>query len=400
MRRRDYLRSTAALALPVFGSRVGAGHDPPETDDPGGTDGSPETDDPTTEPEPTTTEPEPTTTEPTAGEFRPVGRLPVGGGDRRYRATEAVTTPDGRYAFVAALDGFRVVDLADPSDPAVVATRVGILADRGGPLAALKDLAYDGGRLLLANDGRSPAGELVAFDVSDPTDPRLETAYDAGYGVHNCDVGGDYAYATTGEALDGGYDTTAHNFDIVDGVLYSSWYRGGVRVHDVSDPAAPVELASWADGSRASFWTARAAVPGEFFVATSLRNPGDERAPGALYAFPDPTGEGGPSPDAAVGRTTEAPTATAATPTGTPMRTPTRTPTAVEQSESGNPPHSPTSADAASGDKVAGAGSRDGPAAGEPTTDADGPGFGVAAALGGLGLGAWRLLSERGPDGE
>ncbi|GAB6879456.1 hypothetical protein JCM17823_17300 [Halorubrum gandharaense] len=82
--------------------------------------------------------------------------------------------------------------------------------------------------------------------------------------------------------------TTSHNFEIRNDRLYASWYEGGVTLHDLSDPADPVEIAAWRDPANASFWTAQSGVPGEFVVATST----DERpAEPALYTFPDRAGE-------------------------------------------------------------------------------------------------------------
>ena len=123
-----------------------------------------------------------------------------------------------------------------------------------------------------------------------------------------------------------GYWTTAHNFDVVGDYLYSSWYRGGVKVHDVSNPENPEELARWQDGENAEIWTAQAGVPGDFFVASSLRNPTDPNGSGGLYVFSDPSDN-----DATVtpaGPEVEVPTPSPApTPNPTPTPTPTSTPT-------------------------------------------------------------------------
>ena len=48
---------------------------------------------------------------------------------------------------------------------------------------------------------------------------------------------------------------TSHNFDLTANRLHSSWYEGGVRIHDITDPANPEEIASYRpEGS--PFWTA------------------------------------------------------------------------------------------------------------------------------------------------
>ncbi|NHN48205.1 hypothetical protein G9464_11410 [Halostella sp. JP-L12] len=90
--------------------------------------------------------------------------------------------------------------------------------------------------------------------------------------------------------VSGGTWTTSHNFDLSGDVLYTSWYDGGVRVHDVSDPANPEELAAWEDRETASFWTAQVGVAGEFFVGTTY--PRAEGFESGLYTFPDEWGGG------------------------------------------------------------------------------------------------------------
>ncbi|MFT4904693.1 MAG: hypothetical protein ACI8UR_001255 [Natronomonas sp.] len=91
----------------------------------------------------------------------------------------------------------------------------------------------------------------------------------------------------TRDATYGGVWTTAHNFAFVGDRLYSSWYRGGVKVHDVSDPTAPEEVAHWRDTARTNFWTAQ---PGsDHVVASSWRDESQERPEegAAVYTFPD-----------------------------------------------------------------------------------------------------------------
>lgn len=48
---------------------------------------------------------------------------------------------------------------------------------------------------------------------------------------------------------------TSHNFDVTNNRLHTSWYEGGVRVYDITDPSEPEDLAAYnPDGY--SFWTA------------------------------------------------------------------------------------------------------------------------------------------------
>ena len=146
-----------------------------------------------------------------------------------------------------------------------------------------------------AEDGlRGGPGGVELWDVSDPASPEKLSAIDP---------------PETPDPTREGVWTTAHNCWFDDGLLYTSWYEGGVRVHDVSDPTEPVELAAWADPERASFWRAHGAVTGEFFVASSHDFEGDGFDQG-LFTFPDvreadsgtPTAEGTPTETAATAR--------------------------------------------------------------------------------------------------
>ncbi|WP_396610774.1 LVIVD repeat-containing protein [Haloferax sp. S1W] len=193
------------------------------------------------------------------------------------------------------------------------------------------------------NGTTTPTTELVGgpggvelWDISDLTTPTRLSTIDP---------------PASPDPTQGGVWTTAHNFDFHDGRLYTSWYRGGVKRHDVSDPSDPVELAWWRDPERTNFWTAQYAYPfaDEGVFAASSWGFGD--VPGALYTFPDHAGEQLNPPTLGPETTTES---LVNTPTGTP--TPTH----------GSSPQTET-----------------------PTSTTDIPGFGLgvgAAALGGAGL--------------
>jgi len=189
--------------------------------------------------------------------------------------------------------GTWILDVSDPAGPAVV-SRV-----RGRPveeLAAVENasneatalpgndhfVTVDESATLLgvgveswavdAESADGPGG-VHLYDVSDPADPRER---------------GSIAPPPSPDPTRSGVWTTAHNFELVDGRCYSSWYQGGVKVHDVSEPANPRELFHWRDASQTKFWTAQRGVPGEFFLASSWESPGDEDGDGSLYVFPDP----------------------------------------------------------------------------------------------------------------
>lgn len=160
-----------------------------------------------------------------------------------------------------------------------------------------------------------------------------------------------------------GQFTTSHNCDLVGDRLYTSWYFGGVKVHDVSDPANPEELAWWRDPGSTSFWTAQAGEPGEFFVGASA-DLGD--AAGGFYTFPDRAGEQADPPSL-----TEPPGGSAGEDADG---------TAGEPNETENT----TSPD-----------SEDAPAGNESDGDDSVPGFEAIAGAAGIAGGAWALARRR-----
>ncbi|QCJ47189.1 LVIVD repeat-containing protein [Haloprofundus sp. MHR1] len=197
-------------------------------------------------------------------------------------------------------------------------------------------------------------GGVELWDVADPQSPQKLSTIDP---------------PPTPDPTYGGVWTTAHNFELRDDRLYTSWYRGGVKRHDVTDPRNPEELAWWREPERASFWTARLAVPGETFVASSM---GTDDATGRLYVFPDHAGQ-----------QTNPPSLGGSQSDGVDVLTPTPNPESrAGASDSGTP---------------ASAGDSDGDADGSSAIVA--PGFGVGTAVTALGVGAWWSKRQTGVAG-
>jgi hypothetical protein len=228
-------------------------------------------------------------------------------------------------AYLAHWDaGTWIVDVSDPTDPTTRSRVRGReprrLAEIEGEAAVAREgtelpgndhfvTVNDDGTVLgigveawdQDGDGEGAPGGIHLYDVADPSDPSPLGSIDP---------------PTTPDASRDGVWTTAHNFELTADHCYSSWYQGGVMVHDVSDPSAPEERLAWRDERRASFWSAQRAVPGESVVAPSMGvgvgpGPGvpdtdsgtagtehthDEtpRAP-ALYVFPDPVAPATPT---------------------------------------------------------------------------------------------------------
>lgn len=245
--------------------------------------------------------------------------------------------------------GTWLVDVADPSAVTVVGRAGGRTADElasvgeddvrtaavqlpgnhhsaaltaDGSLLAVGAEAFDA----TAGDDEGGPGGIDLYDVTDPAAPVHLATIDA---------------PRAADETHAGTWTTAHDFAFDGDRLLSAWYQGGVRVHDVSTPGSPAELAWWRRPREAAFWTARPAA-GDTFVASATRLPDDDLVAG-LYRFPNRAG------------------VQADPPSLTDPSTPTRTPTA-------SPTDSPTA-----------------------TATPGQPGFGPVGAFAGLaGLAAWR----------
>ncbi|MDY6764920.1 MAG: hypothetical protein SV377_04415 [Halobacteria archaeon] len=65
---------------------------------------------------------------------------------------------------------------------------------------------------------------------------------------------------------------TSHNFDVTRSKLFASFYEGGIRAYDISDPTSPKLLASFSSKG-SSYWTAvnigASSPPSEYYTAAS-----------------------------------------------------------------------------------------------------------------------------------
>ncbi|ODR81921.1 hypothetical protein BG842_24275 [Haladaptatus sp. W1] len=247
--------------------------------------------------------------------------------DSWVRTLHDVWVHDGR-AYLAQWDaGTWVVDVSDPKRPTHVSHFGGRSPDDLASIPSSQEqeaviglpgnahfvMTNEDASLLACNkeawdtdgpDTTGPGG-IDLWDISDVTTPRKLTtirppktddpSYDfaaslssvaaslspvgvaSGHDCHECGQGS----SATGW-------TTSHNFDFVGDRLYTSWYSGGVKLFDVSDPANPTELAWWRKPSEAAFWTAQR-VSGDVFIGGSMGQEGDGR--GGLYTFPNRGGQ-------------------------------------------------------------------------------------------------------------
>ncbi len=306
--------------------------------------------------------------------IREVGRWSLFDHDDRWenvpsslRALHDVWIQDD-IAYLAHWDaGTWLVDVSDPADPRVLSNvggiNVGTLADLDRTEANRESTTTPGNSHCVATDadatlmavGREtwaiddgatggPSG-IDLYDCTDPSAPEQLASIEP---------------PPSPEPTFGGVWTTTHNFGFAEGVLYSSWYQGGVKRHDVSDPResswAPREQSWWRAPDDARFWTAQAAVPGEYFVAADMGvggGTGTVAADAGVYVFPDTAGTQSPPPDPALTGEAEQQNATS-----TPATTATDTPTP------------------------------------DGVSSTRAPGFGVGSALLAFGIDAWRRLHQ------
>jgi hypothetical protein len=191
--------------------------------------------------------------------------------------------------------GTWLVDVSDPSDPTPI---VGLRGQDPEERAQLEDSEALERRLYLpGNDHfampqRGVDSDLVALNQEAWGEDAEAPTSDLG-GVELWNAADEERLArieapeTSDARFRGGVWTTSHNFEFVGDRLYTSWYRGGLKVHDVSDPTDPEELAHWRDSETTSFWTAQRA--GDAVIGCSWQDHTlDTPAEGArIYAFPD-----------------------------------------------------------------------------------------------------------------
>jgi hypothetical protein len=198
--------------------------------------------------------------------------------------------------------GTWLVDVADPASPETIAGLRGL--DPGAQATISGAEAVREARFQLpGNDHfamprrrerreRPADGDLLALNEEAWGSSPDATVGDLG-GVEIWDAASEERLSRieappTEDATYAGVWTTPHNFDFVGEYLYTSWYRGGVKVHDASDPAAPAEVAHWRDSETTEFWTVQRAEG--CLVASSWRDPSADapEAGAAVYTFPTP----------------------------------------------------------------------------------------------------------------
>lgn len=156
----------------------------------------------------------------------------------------------GHYAYLGVATGFLVIDMANPSSPAIVGEAE--FTEQGGGKLAVE------GHYVYAASG----GSVYIFDVSDPSAPVHVGLYDLERYAEDMVVAGGYIYLALGEAgmhvLDAtdpsnvswvtSFSTTGYAYHVaiannrlyVDDAVHR--YEGYVHIFDISAPGAPTKM--------------------------------------------------------------------------------------------------------------------------------------------------------------
>lgn len=145
-----------------------------------------------------------------------------------------------KLAFCAGVNATQIWDVADPLEPRIISQIVNPMIFLHHSAGATPDGKY----LVVGDEGvgactgaSKPTGALFVYDITRPEFPLLVSYF----GLHRDDA----------------LICTAHNFNFVPNsrTLVSSWYRGGMNVIDLSDPAQPRELAHYRSDTT-DYWSA------------------------------------------------------------------------------------------------------------------------------------------------
>jgi hypothetical protein len=138
---------------------------------------------------------------------------------------------EGTVAYLSYWDaGAILLDISDPSRPFFLGRGTSDLSEEGNTHSAVP---AQGGNLVIVGDedfGKDPFGFMRIFDTTDPRGP--------------VEVGQFHTEHTFGDPPDAGW-YSIHNSFVRGATVYNAWYSDGIRLVDISAPAAPREIASF-----------------------------------------------------------------------------------------------------------------------------------------------------------
>jgi hypothetical protein len=153
-------------------------------------------------------------------------------------------SPDGRTAYLSYWDlGVIILDVSDPTTPRYLG-RFAEPPDAEGNTHSVS-LTPDGALMLVGDETFAPPwGRLRLVDVRDPANPVQIGTFDTQHSAAGT-LGNDETWYSIHNPLVDDRDPRH---------AYVAWYSDGVRLLDITDPTAPVELASWVPPRDALVW--------------------------------------------------------------------------------------------------------------------------------------------------
>jgi hypothetical protein len=160
-------------------------------------------------------------------------------------AGRARSSPDVRTAYLSYWDlGVVLLDVSDPASPRFLGHFAEPMTAEGNTHSV--SIAQDGGLALVADETFAPPwGRLRLVDVRDPANPVQVSTFDTPNGAVGTIGGPDVWFGIHNPLVDDRDPNRA----------YLAWYADGVRLVDVADPSAPVELANWVPPRDPMVWS-------------------------------------------------------------------------------------------------------------------------------------------------
>jgi hypothetical protein len=153
-------------------------------------------------------------------------------------------SPDGRLAYLSYwYGGVLILDVSAPTAPAYLGRFTASPAAEGNHHSVA--IAHGGTLALVADETFAPPwGRLRLVDVQHPDAPVQVGSFETGNSAANRPGGVDTWYGIHNPLVDDRDPNRA----------YLAWYADGVRVVDVGDAGAPVEVARWVPPARPMVW--------------------------------------------------------------------------------------------------------------------------------------------------
>lgn len=156
-------------------------------------------------------------------------------------------TAKSQLAFCAGDTMTQIWDVSKPLKPVIIASIYNPLSgfNHSAEVSSDGKILAIGEETFVDDCGPGFMGSIWVYDISDPVNPKRMSHFSIPRG------------SPVGDEGPFGYSCSAHNFKFIRGthVLVASWFRSGMNVLDLSDPAQPKEIAYF-DPAEGSYWSA------------------------------------------------------------------------------------------------------------------------------------------------